>query len=212
MLSIFNRKTEVKGKIGYFKLQDWWLSEFSQDERDHIEQVFHPMGFDPNSKSLTQGDLTGFSKTATWFLWTLSGWFNNPRDRQIAKKIIEKAYELAPQEGTVLDKHFTLDQKREIFYRERVSNPEALAIAVHACKEQIELAPEAAAAFLKEYPLQALPAHGGYRQLRIILEKQGRYDDAIRLCVQAKQQGWADDWNKLIETLKKKKANTATKS
>lgn len=68
------------------------------------------------------------------------------------------------------------------------------------------MAPEAKAAFLKQYPWQPLPAHAGYRKLRIILEKQGRYDEAIALCNQAKEQGWADDWDKQIWTLQKKQA------
>ena len=37
-MGLFSRsKTSkvVQGKIGYFKLTDWWLSEFSEIERDH---------------------------------------------------------------------------------------------------------------------------------------------------------------------------------
>ena len=93
-----------------------------------------------------------------------------------------------------------------IYYRERETTPDGLEKAIQACREQISLAPRAAKVFLKEYPHQDLPAHAGYRQLRIILEKQGKFDEAIALCEQAKAQGWADDWDKQIETLQKKKA------
>lgn len=216
MFGLFNKKSEIKGEIGYFKLQDWWLSAFTQEERDHIEEVFHPIGADPSSKPLTQGDLSYTSQTAAGLLQALAGWFNNPRDREIAKKIITKADELsreasqsAPSGGNVLDRHFTLSEKMVIYYRERETSPEAMEKAIQACRDQIALAPEAAKAFLKEYPGQALPAHAGYRQLRIILEKQGKFDEAIELCEQAKSQGWADDWDKQIETLKKKKLKTA---
>lgn len=193
MFGLFNKKSEIKGEIGYFKLQNWWLSAFSQEERNHIEEVFHPMGADPSSKSLTQGDLSYTSQTAAGLLQALAGWFNNPRDREIAKKIITKAEELAPTGGDVLDRHFTLSEKMVIYYREREANPEAMQKAIQACREQIAMAPQAAKAFLKEYPEQALPAHAGYRQLRIILEKQGKFDEAIELCEQAKAQGWADN-------------------
>lgn len=44
MLNLFGKEKEIKGEIGYFGLQDWWLSSFTQVERDHIEDVFHPMG------------------------------------------------------------------------------------------------------------------------------------------------------------------------
>ncbi len=206
MFRLFNRKSEIKGEIGYFKLQDWWLSTFTQEERDHIEEVFHPMGANPSSKPLTHRDLSHTSQTAARLLQALAGWFNNPRDREIAKKIINKAEELAPTGGNVLDRHFTLSEKMVIYYRERETSPEAMEKAIQACREQIAMAPEAAKAFLKEYPWQALPAHAGYEQLRIILDKQGDFDEAIKLCEQAKSQGWTDDWDKQIETLKKRRA------
>lgn len=164
------------------------------------------MGYEQGSKPLTQRDITSTSQTASGLLLALAGWFNNPRDREIAKKIIKKSEELAPAGGNVLDRHFTLSEKMVIYYREREISPEAMETAIQSCREQIAMAPEAARAFLKEYPWQALPAHAGYRQLRIILEKQGKFDEAIQLCEQAKAQGWADDWNKQIETLNKKKA------
>ncbi len=206
MLGFLGKKNEIKGEIGYFGLQDWWLTAFTQEERDHIEEVFHPMGADPTSRPLTEGDISYSSGTATGLLQALAGWFNNPRDREIAKKIITKAEELAPAGGNVLDRHFTLSEKMVIYYRERETSPEAMETAINACREQIALATQAAKAFLREYPEQPLPAHAGYRQLRIILEKQGKYDEAIALCEQAKQQGWADDWDKQMETLKRKKA------
>lgn len=205
MFGIFKKKNEIKGEIGYFGLQDWWLSTFNQGERDHIEDIFKPLGSDPSSKPLTEGEISWTSQTPAGLLGSLAGWFNNPRDREIARKIITKAEELAPTGGNVLDRHFTLSEKMVIYYREREASPEAMEKAIQACKEQIEMAPEAAKAFLKEYPWQALPGHAGYRQLRIILEKQGKFDEAIKLAEQAKSQGWADDWDKQIETLKKKK-------
>lgn len=206
MFDLSSKKPVIKGEIGYFGLQDWWLSTFNQEERDHIEKVYQPMGSGPGSKPLTQREISSTSQTAAGLLQALAGWFNNPRDREIAKKIIAKAEELAPTGGNVLDRHFTLSEKIVIYYRERETTPDGLEKAVQACREQIAMAPEAAKVFLKEYPWQPLPAHQGYRQLRIILEKQEKYDEAIVLCEQAKQQGWADEWDKQIETLKKKKA------
>lgn len=209
MFGIFDKKPEIKGEIGYFGLQDWWLSTFSQEERDHIEEIFKPLGGDPNSKPLTEGDISWTSQTAAGLLGSLAGWFNNPRDREIAKKIIDKANELAPKGTDVLDHHFALQQTMEIYYREREASPEALERAIKACRDQIALAPQAAQQFLKEYPEQSLPAHAGYSQLRIILEKQGKFDEAIELCEQAEKQGWAGNWDKQIETLNKKKAKAA---
>lgn len=204
MFGLSNKKSELKGYIGYYGLQDWWLSAFTKEDRGHIEEIFQPMGSEPDSKPLTQREISSTSQTAAGLLQALAGWFNNPRDREIAKKIIAKAEEFSPTGGNVLDRHFTLSEKMVIYYRERETSPGAMEIAIKTCREQIALAPQAAKAFLKEYPHQPLPAHAGYRQLRIILEKQGKFDEAIELCEQAKQQGWADNWDKMIETLKAK--------
>lgn len=205
MFGLFNKKPEIKGNLGYYGLEDWWLNAFTQEERNHIEHVYQPMGLDTNSKPLTEGEITWSSGTAAGLLHALAGWFNNPRDREIAKKIINKAEELAPVEGDILDRHFTLSEKMVIYYRERETTPDGLEKAIQACRDQIAIAPQAAKALLKEYPEQELPAHAGYSQLRIILEKQGKFDEAIEVCEQAKKQGWADDWDKMIETLNKKK-------
>ena len=208
MFGLFNKKFEIKGQIGYFELQDWWLLTFSKTERDRIEDIFKPLGGDPNSKPLTEGDISWTSQTATGLLGSLAGWFNNPRDRGIAKKIITKAIEISPTDKNILDLHFALSEKMVIYYRERETSHKAMETAIKACEEQIALASQAIKAFFIEYPDQELPAHAGYRQLRIILEKQGKFDEAIKLCEQAKGQGWSDDWDKQIITLKKKKSKT----
>lgn len=209
MFGLFRKDPKIKGEIAYFELQDWWLTAFTQEERDHIEEVFQPLGTEPNSKPLTQGDINYSSDTAAGLLDALAGWFNNPKDREIAKKIIDKAEELAPSGEDILNHHFTLQQKMEIYYRERETSPDGMEKAIKACRDQIALAPEAAKAFLKEYPEQPLPAHAGYSQLRIILEKQDKFDEAIELYEQADKQGWAGNWDKQIETLKKKKEKAA---
>lgn len=209
MFRFLKTNKQIAGYIGYFDLQDWWQTAFSKEERDHIEMIYHPMGSDPNKKTLTEGELSGTSQTASGLLWALAGWFNNPRDRELAKKIIVKAEEMAPISGSILDLHFSLSEKLVIYYRERDTTTDGLNKAIKACRDQIAIAPQAAKAFLKEYPKQPLPAHGGYRQLRIILEKQGKYQEAIDMCIQAKKQGWADNWDKQIATLEKKKQKAA---
>lgn len=195
---------KVKGQIGYYGLEDWWLSEFSEEERNHIEEVFQPMGSEPGSKPLTKGDLSYSSQNAAGLLHALAGWFNKPGERELARKIIAKATELAQAGDDVLDLHFSLQQRMEIYYRERETDPNALEEAIKACEDQIKIAPQAAKQFLKEYPGQPLPGHAGYTQLVIILKKQDKYQDLIELCQKAKEQGWAGDWDKRIADAQKK--------
>lgn len=200
MFGLFNKLKKIGGEIGYYDLEDWWLSTFTDAERDCIEAVYHPMGADPDSRPLTEGKLTYSSQNAAGLLQNLAGWFNKPGDREIAKKIIAKANELAGEGDDVLDQHFALQQRMEIYYRERDADPDALNEAIKACEDQIKLAPAAAKQFLKEYPKQPLPGHAGYTQLAIILKKQGRYKEVVGLCQRAKAQGWTGDWEgRIIE-------------
>lgn len=198
MFKLFHQQEKIEGAIAYYHLQDWWLHAFTQEERSHIESVFHPLGTDPKRKPLTEGKIEYSSQNAAGLLHALAGWFNNPQDRHIAHKIIEKANELAQSGSDALTLHFTLQQEIDIYYRERNNDPAALGKAIKACEEQIRIAPQAAQQFLQKYPIQRLPRHVGYSQLAIILKKQGNYQRVIELCEQAKKQGWAGDWDKRI--------------
>ena len=206
MFSLFSKSKSIEGEIGYYNLQDWWLTTFTQEERNHIEDVFHPLGGDPKTKPLTEGKISSSSQKAAGLLSALAGWFNKPDDRYLAKKIIQKAYEEATKGNDILDLHFTLQTMMEIYYRDRDTEPDALSKAIQACEEQISIAPQAVAEFKKQDFFDGLPSHAGYDQLRIIYKKQGEYLKAIALCEQARKQGWNGDWDKKIEELKKLEA------
>jgi len=48
------------------------------------------------------------------------------------------------------------------------------------------------------------PLHYGYKQLCIILEKQGKYEEALNYSRKALAEHWGGNWHKRIEKLKKK--------
>lgn len=187
----------MNGDIGFFGLQDWWLNSFSKDERDYIEQKFHPLGLDTNTKPLTEGKISSTSQTPAGLLWALAGWFNNPKDRNIARRIIDKAYQLASAGKDITDLHFTLQMIIKICYPDRNTDPDALEKAIWACREQIKIAPLVIEAFRKE-GWKDMPAHIGYNQLRVILKNQHKYKEALELCKQAKSQGLTGNWEKEI--------------
>lgn len=208
--SVFKTKKQgslkLEGYIGYFGLGNWWLSEFTEEERQHIEHAYHPMGHPPEKKPLTQGTLSSTSRTASNMLNGLSSWFTGPEYRHIARKILSKAQELNHDNGNiknVLDEHFTLSEMIPVYYRDRDSQKGMFEKTIDACRQLISLAPQAVKAFLEEYPGQALPSHRGYEQLSIILKKQEKTEEAITVCNQALQQGWAGDWEKRIERYKR---------
>ncbi len=64
-MSIFNifkkESKQVQGKIGYFGLSDWWLSNFSVEEREHIIKTFQPFG--SSGESLIKGNIASTSET-----------------------------------------------------------------------------------------------------------------------------------------------------
>ena len=103
----------------------------------------------------------------------------------------------SPKSYSVLDRHFELSESIPELYKRR--GEEGLEKTIEACNQQISLAPQAKTAFLEQYPWQPLPSHTGYEKLAIILDKQGSYQEAIKVCEQAKAEGWAGDWDRRIE-------------
>lgn len=78
-------------------------------------------------------------------------------------------------------------------------------MAVRYCEKQIAYAPMAIRANRMNPQTKGLPQHYGYKQLAIIHEKQGRFNDAIGLCKQALEEGWKGDWETRIRRLQQKR-------
>jgi hypothetical protein len=193
---------DVHGIIGYFKLADWWMSEFSEIERDYIVKTYSPIG--GRDSSLVKGHYLDHSQSVGQFLSLLASWFNNSNDRSIAVRILKKAEEMIGDSTEILDVHFFYQHKIEAYYKQRDTETDALAIAIDACKKQIELAPQAIKVFKSQSSDGFMPSHTGFKQLMIIEEKNKNYSVVIELAQEAKSQGWRGDWNKRIERCKKK--------
>lgn len=190
----------VRGSIGYFGLEDWWLTTFTDNERQYIQTVFQPLG--SSGESLTTDTISYTSETVVGLLSALAGWFRKPDDRTIAHRILDKAVELS-RDAPVLDVHFLYQQIIETYYKDR-DKPGCMDKAVEACRQQIALAPSAAKAFKAEYGNLPLPSHKGYEQLAIVMEKQGHFREALVLSQQAESQGWAGTWARRVERCQKK--------
>ena len=200
---IFDLNNDPEGYIGYFNLKDWWLNTFTKKERNHMVDVFQPMG--ASKDILIKGKFEMLSnRSPLSFLTNLTGWFDNPRDRNLAHKIILKAEEFVGIENDILNLHFFYPTKMKLFYKDRNNNIKSLQISIDSAIKQIEIAEKVATAFKKDYPITKLPVHEGYSQLCIILEKQGKFDEAIRYATQAKAQGWNENWDIRIARCQKK--------
>ena len=195
----------MQGVIGKYKLEDWWNKEFAAEERTTIQAVFAPMSSDGTMDGILTSGNGDFADSCFEFLTILLNWFHKPEYYSIITKIINLADSMLSTENDVTKKHFYFLQKIRAYYPCRDQFPEALELAIKACEEQISISQDAAKTFKKE---GGIPEHTGFKQLCIIREKQGNWEEVIRLAEQAKSEGWSDGtaggWDKRIEKARKK--------
>jgi len=189
-----------RGSLGYYCLLDWWDKEFTKQEQLYIIDKYKPMG----GGELTTGTILGSSATAINFLTDLQSWFTTLSDEIISEKILKKAESLLTGETPILDIHFLYSCSIEHYYKKRNIDFGFYELANQYCLKQIALGQKAKDAFLSEPWFPTLPRHKGYEQLAIILEKEKKYDEALKLCYEARDAGWNSDWDKRISTLQRK--------
>jgi hypothetical protein len=174
-------------------LTEWWLAAFTPDERTLIAERFRPLG---SSKTwLTRDEVLAVPGDLVPFLTNLAGWFQSGSERHLAAKMLAKAEQLVAQGTTrnILDLHFMFMAEIQTNYRDRESRPGALNATIRACYSQIAISGKAKTAFKRAYG-DPIPSHTGFRQLAVIREKLGEFDEAIALCGRARDEGWMGDW------------------
>jgi hypothetical protein len=196
---------KIQGTIGQLRLQDWWLSTFTEEEQKYIIQTYQPLGVGDNivGDSLIKGD-GDCNPNAVSILSDLATWFKKEIDHTIGFRIIAKAEESINSSTNILDIHFLYNNKISLYYRFRDSEPNALEEAISACKKQIEISAKAKVQFKKEYKKSPLPSHTGFEQLAIIEEKRGNFKSCIDISTTALKEGWSGDWENRIERVKRK--------
>lgn len=197
-------QSKVEGESEVLGLSGWWRDELVPEDRAAILQYYAP------GREQIDGKITWTSNTRIKFLSYMSQWLNKESARETAYKILKKIDDLWPDDGSVLDLHFALQHRCDAFYRWRDVDDFALEEAIASCRRSISMHKEAAAAFrLNPLPWgQGIPSHHCFRQLAIIEEKRGNIAEAIRLCEEAKAEGWAGDWDNRIIRLKKRAAKS----
>ena|SRR3990167_5053558 len=125
---------------------------------------------------------------------------NNPVTEDEIDNLIES---LSKNNEKILDLHFAIMESITEHYRNRQIG-DNYHKAIVSCKAQIKIQTDAASMFRSEYSDQSLPAHTGYNQLVIILEKEKKYREALDLAIEAKSNGWSGDWDHRIQKLKAK--------
>ena len=179
----------------------WWFSDFTEAEREHILRKYQPLVFGVRGDS--QGSLDrviGPDGSLRIRLTALATWFLSPPDEvPLALRLLRKGIDLGEEnQGTILDKHYTLFNIIKVYYRNRTNDEVSLGLALAACERQIAIAPLVAKAYKRERQVETLPEHPGFKQLSIVREQQADYNEAIRLSKVALEQGWSGDWEKRI--------------
>lgn len=187
-------KPQIKGKLGYFGLDAWWLSTFTESERRYIEDKFRPLG-SSDARPLTQGDIEWTTETAVGLLSGLMSWFLKKEDRHIARQLAAKGEDLVPAEKDITKVHYFYHHAIQSAYRSRDTEPGALVEAERLCRAQIAIAPQTLKAlkkdkYMKEHLKTNQLRHQGYWQLSVILKKQKRMDEHLMLVEEWNQSGW----------------------
>jgi len=105
-----DKKEKVEGLIAFYRLEEWWFSSFTTDEREYIDSRYQPTGAPP--RRLTRGIILERGQPAPEFLNGLNTWFRSIKDSVIAERIHSKLTELAKEHpiikpGYYGGRHFT---------------------------------------------------------------------------------------------------------
>lgn len=173
------------GLIAHFGLADWWECELEEQDRQVIADFY-------TAGSLTEGAIHAYhGPGVSFFLGNLAEWL--PAQQRTLKGLIFEEGRRQLPNCTQKDAHFYWHSAIKHYYRWR-ELPGYLDRAIIACEEQIKLAGLVAGQLLTKQQGGVSVAHTGYEQLAIILHKQGRYSECVKLCEKAAKQGRAGNW------------------
>ena len=122
-----------KGYIGYFGLEDWWIYEFTEEERLYMDEKYDRDDWE--SHQLTQADISYVSIPVTTWLNGLLSFFRRKEDKSIAERIHKKIDELGEiqpidKPGYYKGRHFTtwVDDVKELKRSGNIDQAEILLV------------------------------------------------------------------------------------
>lgn len=220
--------------LDYYNLKEWWNTALTPAQRDQIARDYQPMGYPSGERYLYEKQVgKSYCETDKCFLLDVLACVAKDDAKGIIRDKTEEAVKeaLSQPRKNYKDIHLALTGLIKYHYRLR-ENPAHYDKAKELCLLQISIAKQAANAFsqppkpkgislkkleamighkLVGYDIpQIMPSHVGFKQLAIILEKEGDFTGALKLAKQALEQGWSDDYQKRIEKLNNKLAKQKT--
>jgi hypothetical protein len=213
-----------------YDLKEWWNTSLTPEQRNQIARDYQPMGFILGVPYL-YAKIVGNDNCETGKCCFLDVLACVATDG--AKVIVANKTEVTVKEAlnqprkNFKDIHLALTGLIKHYYRQR-DDQAHYQKAKELCWLQISISTHAAKTFSK--PIQpkgislkklegilgrklagygtpqTLPSHVGYKQMAIILEKEGDLEGAIKLSQKALKQGWTDNYDKRIVKLAAKLA------
>ncbi|NNK96558.1 MAG: hypothetical protein HKP41_19600 [Desulfobacterales bacterium] len=207
------RLNVIKGKIGYYGLEEWWKTAFTAEDRKFMVEECRSymtkkdyLTTDELKESFQYYNHYNTNLNAIQFLLGFSEQVNFLRqDRLLSLIIIEKALEMATKQNDIFYQHIAYTLMISFCYYHR-KNPLYFDKAMWACKQQIKMSHQAIREAGKKQANYCLYPTG-FKQLAIVLEKHWKFQECIDLCIQADEQGWEGDWKKRIARCKKRQEN-----
>ena len=207
------RKQEVKGEIGFLKIEDWWSNTLTEDERGFLLDNVKYLGSDKSARyHLIEADIVSSSLTVLKFANSMLTYVKSNEELELAKKLVDIAIKnTVVDDENAFDMHLLLGNMGDVYYKNK-NKDNNLSNAIEFYKKQIAISTAAASAWKKECKIIGgtpgrMPSHRGYTQMAIILEKQKYYREAYKLCKKANNEEWTGDWDKRIERLHRKLEN-----
>lgn len=195
-----DKQSKVEGLIAFYKLQEWWFSSFTHDEREYIDSRYQPMEAPPHT--LTQGKILQREQPAPEFLNSLNTWFRSKNDSAIAERIHQKLIELAKEHPVVKSgyyggRHFTTYVRDFEILKKNKDLPELENLLIELVK--------ATEAESEINDMGVAPAY--YSELAILYRKQKEYTKEISILERFAKQKHARGVMpaKLLERLEKAK-------
>lgn len=210
---IKEKKIAIRGNIDYYGLTKWWLNEFNEEERNTIREKYKPLGCDKNyciDKGLPEAIYIGCTRYN--FLDNIYCAFMQMKDDSIRFKFYNKSLEdertVYNDTSDIIGRHIYYHEQIKFYYANR-EKENHFDLAIEYCQKQIHISKQVKKAWLiKNFNDPQLPGHFGFKQLAIIYEKQGEYEEALELTKRCLEEGWNNkDSKKRIDRLEKKLKN-----
>lgn len=101
IFNLFRRNKEnidttkkIGGDIGYHKLEEWWMNEFTEEERQFIRDTYKPFGAEEDFV-IDEGEILETSASRVHFLCFAIGGYTSYDNFNIGKKFLEKVFLMA---------------------------------------------------------------------------------------------------------------------